>query len=199
MPVSGLTKLEAVNEIISLVQLPINTFNVKTANVLAAEHDLDIATRRSQQSGFEYNSERQVVLSPNSDNQIVIESNVISVDSSNINENYVILNSKLYNKDKKTFTFTSDVKVDLIKYYEFEELPELLKWYVMYTAKYNFGVQRKKALDQQDILKQEVYDSKAAWFNANTAVSDTTITNNPHSNSIGNPASLIVNRNQWMI
>ena len=145
------TELSAVNSILGAIgQAPITTLKTSTGNnslssqisenpeiafIFNLLRDANIDT---QSEGWHFNTEHHVKFSPDSNGNILIPNDVISMDA---HDNYtrrttdlVRRQGKLYDKIKHTYTFTSDIDLDLVRLYEFEDIPVVFRRYIVYRA-----------------------------------------------------------------
>tara|TARA_B100000073_G_scaffold285341_1_gene246844 strand:+ start:532 stop:1173 length:642 start_codon:yes stop_codon:yes gene_type:complete len=141
------TELSAVNSILgSIGQAPITSLtttvgtdlefvNPEIAFIynLLTEVNMDV-----QNEGWEFNTELHVKLSPDTNKHIVVPPNVLRYDiHDNQNDrrlNVVTRNGRLYNKVEHTDEFESDVELDVVTLYAFEDLPPVFRRYVIYRA-----------------------------------------------------------------
>lgn len=144
MPSVEMTQLDAVNLALSLIgQTPVSTLGSgENALTTMAENILAEVDRESQAQGWWFNSETAVVYTPNASDEIELGTDIFHVDSSlggssrtgrtigRANDDFVKRGRKLYNLKDQTFTFTSDVDLDIIKYLEWNDLPTLFRNYV---------------------------------------------------------------------
>ena len=145
------TELSAVNSILGAIgQAPITTLNTSTGgNSLTSQvsenpeiafifnllRDANIDT---QTEGWHFNTEYHVKFSPDSNGNIIIGSDILSMDA---HDNYtrrtkdlVRRQGKLYDKLNHTYIFTGDIDLDIVRLYEFEDLPPVAKRYIVYRA-----------------------------------------------------------------
>ena len=145
------TELSAVNSILGAIgQAPITTLKTSTGNnslssqisenpeiafIFNLLRDANIDT---QSEGWHFNTEYHVKFSPDSNGNILIPNDVISMDA---HDNYtrrttdlVRRQGKLYDKMNHTYTFTSDIDLDVVKLYEFEDIPVVFRRYIVYRA-----------------------------------------------------------------
>jgi len=134
------TKLEAINTLLSNVgEAPVNSLSGSlTSDVRLAQNILDEVSRDVQSAGWHFNTEKEVPLAPNSENQVELSDGVARVDleGSNIDSNYdvVVRGSKLYNRKDRTYTFTDTKKYTVTYMLDWEQLPESARRYVMIRA-----------------------------------------------------------------
>lgn len=136
MAIKKATKLQAVNTIISNIgQAPVTNLESGNPLVEMAEQILDEITIAVLAEGWEYNMERGYPFTPDSNNQILIPDNVLSLDTKpGDGTQTVIRNGKLYDRVKHTYEFTGQQKLDVTWLFDFEELPEAFKNYITIRA-----------------------------------------------------------------
>ena len=76
------TKLEAINTLLSNVgEAPVNSLSGSlTSDVRLAQNILDEVSRDVQSAGWHFNTEKEVPLAPNSENQVELSDGVARVD-----------------------------------------------------------------------------------------------------------------------
>jgi len=133
-----IAKLEAVNTMLTLVgDAPVNSLIANTANSQIAELILDEVTKEIQYQGWHFNTETGVTLPVGTDGKIIVPDNALSVDLDPIdypNTDIVIRGNYLYDKKNHTYTFTADIKAEVVSFFAWEELPEIVKRYVVLRA-----------------------------------------------------------------
>lgn len=140
MALASTTKLNAINTILSTVgEAPINSMTgTLTADVRLAESILDETSREVQSIGWHFNTDNDVPLAPNSENQVVIGTNIARVDleDDNVSSSYdiVIRGTKLYNRKDLTYTITATKKYTVVYLLDFTEMPENARRYIMIRA-----------------------------------------------------------------
>ena len=145
------TELSAVNSILGAIgQAPITTLKTSTGNnslssqisenpeIAFIYNLLRDANIDTQSEGWHFNTEKHVKFSPDSNGNIVLGSDILSMDA---HDNYtkrtkdlVRRQGKLYDKLNHTYIFTSDMDLDVVRLYEFEDLPPVAKRYIVYRA-----------------------------------------------------------------
>ena len=133
------TELSAVNSILgSIGQSPVNNLDFDNPEIgfihnLLREVNVDV-----QNEGWSFNSEEHVTFSPDSNGYITMPANVIRFDVhdglNNRTTNVVVRNGRLYDKYTHTDVFTSDLLVDVVSLYEFNDLPSIFQRYITHRA-----------------------------------------------------------------
>jgi hypothetical protein len=128
-----------------------------------AEGVLDTINQEIQEIGWHCNTEHNVSLALDSNNNIQLASNVLRVDSDNASASQDVSRrgTFLYDKENKTFVFTAAVRVTQIKLLNFEDLPPALKTFITTVARRNFQ-QDVVGGQQQDVFKFEEVQRKQA-------------------------------------
>ena len=136
MAIKKATKLQAVNTIVSNIgQAPVTNLESGNPLVEMAEQILDEITIAVLAEGWEYNMERGYPFTPDSNNEILIPDNVISLDTKpGDGTQTVIRNGKLYDRVAHTYEFTGQQELDVTWLFDFEELPEAFKNYITIRA-----------------------------------------------------------------
>lgn len=142
-PTVAMTKLDAVNRMLaSIGQSPVNTLTGSLPkDVNKAVLALDNALRDVLIQGWSFNQDREYPLSPDGSNRIDVPAAAGSI-APTYGENYTMrwdtsatAGLRLYDNDKRSFSdFQTDVKVDVIWLFEFEQLPQHARGYIAMKA-----------------------------------------------------------------
>lgn len=142
-PTAAITKLDAVNRMLaSIGQSPVNTLSgTLPKDVNKAIRALDSALRDVLTRGWSFNSDTKYPLTPDGDGRIAVPSSASSIDPT-FGEDFTMRWDtggtpalRLYDNDKRSFTdFTTDVKVDVIWLFEYEEIPQHARGYIAMKA-----------------------------------------------------------------
>jgi hypothetical protein len=147
-----LTKLSAVNIILSNVgQSPITSLDSANPLSALAEQILDEVSHAFQSEGWAFNTEQDYPFTPDSNKNISIPSNILSLDMVETAPfETVIRNGKLYDKRKHTFEFEETVYLKVVWYFDFVELPEVCKQYIAVRAANLFA---NRAVGSAEVVK----------------------------------------------
>lgn len=148
------TELEAVNAMLdSIGEAPIDSLiDIEAPDAGTALRRLHVVSRQVQQIGWDWNTEENVVITPNSDGHLVLPANTLKV--IHISQKYgsklVQRGNRLYDKMKQNDVFAESTKATLILALPFEELPEPARQYIMLSAAEVFqeGVLGSATLDK---------------------------------------------------
>lgn len=155
------TKLEAINTMLSCIgQAPLNTLDgMKSYFTIAAENILEDEVKRVQLKGYDFNTESDYQLNPNTKNEILIPDNMIQVKLPTLYLNrYVVRKQKIYDKYNHTFKIYEPLRATVVFKFEFEDLPEVARDYIKMTAANKFvkrelGSQAPVAYTQEDMIE----------------------------------------------
>ncbi len=133
------TELSAVNSILGAIgQAPLTELNFDNPEVSLIYNLLRDANVDTQAEGWHYNTEKHVKFAINTDGKIAIGNDILSMD---LHDNYtkrtrdlVRRNGFLYDKQDHTDVFTQDLDLDVVRLYNFEDLPIVFRRYITYRA-----------------------------------------------------------------
>lgn len=134
------TKLDAVNMILwSIGETPVNSLDVSgIRDVAIAELKLDETTRRVLSKGWDFNTDDDWELSPDTNGNILMPANALRVDPMDKSLRYVVRDNAgtrmFWDKDEQTWVFTDSVDCFVVWAYEFDEIPEAGRMYIATRA-----------------------------------------------------------------
>jgi len=130
------TKLGAVNRILSNIgQAPVTGLETGNPMVEMAELILDEVSSAIQSEGWVFNSEYSYPFTPDANGNVIIPSNVLSIDSNGLKDEFLVIRQgKLYDKAKHSFVFEGEQMLDVQWLFDFEDLPEAFKEYATIRA-----------------------------------------------------------------
>ena len=141
MSLSPTTELEAVNTMLtSIGEQPIQNLNdlAGLSDASIAKQILDNVSRAIQSRGWIFNTDLDVNMPINQSGEITLSPDILRVDTTSLvrqgDTDIVERGRKLYDRQKQSFTFTSNVKVNQIKLLTFEDLPEPARRYISIRA-----------------------------------------------------------------
>ena len=144
MSLTRTTELEAVNTMLSVIgEAPVNSLesSSKTSDVIMAENILTEVSKEIQTAGWNFNIEKDVEISPDSNNNILLPTSAGRVDIEPVNSDnkeYVQRGSKIYNKTDKTFIISSSLKCTIVYLLAWDDLPQSARQYIMIRAARKF-------------------------------------------------------------
>ena len=139
MPVTPMTKLDAVNQMLTAIgESPVNTlFQGTSVDARIAVQILDEVDRAVQIMGWHFNTEKDYPLSRDANNNINLSPSIVRVDVDSAlypDVDVVQRGTKLYDRTNHTFVFKQDLKGEIILLLSFEELPEPARYYITTRA-----------------------------------------------------------------
>ena len=166
-----------------LGEAPVNSLSGQFGLAKQAQDSLTDVSRRVQAEGWSFNTDYQVTIKPDSNKNLLVGSNVSRVVVDILaypDYDIVERKGKLYDRLNQTFEFTDEVKADLTYMYDWDELPEHARQYIMTRA----GRQLQEAiLGSPDLTKLNF----AAEAEARTQFVEEETTKSDHNMIRGNP------------
>ena len=171
---SKLNRLSAVNIILSNIGMaPVTNVDNDNPMVAMASNLIDEVSRSVQTEGWVFNTERGYPFVPNTDNEIVVPDNVLELDSSDHQEdNLIIRMGKLYNKGTHSYEFTETVELDVLWLFDFDYLPEAFKNYIAIRAANLFAGRAVGSAEQVKFGEREEATARAAMMDYETSQGD---------------------------
>ncbi len=139
MALTKTTKLQAINTMLSVVgEPPVNSLTAQRADSFIAQNILDEVSREVLTYGWQFNTEDNVTLSPDSSTGFIyISDSVVRVDMDPRNDDIydiVVRGNRIYNRKTNSFVFTEELIAQRVILMDFEELPEVAKRYITIRA-----------------------------------------------------------------
>ena len=133
------TELSAVNSILGAIgQSPLTTLNFDNPEVAMIYNLLRDANVDTQAEGWHFNTEKHVRFAIDANGKIAIGDDILSMDlhdnQARRTSNLVRRNGFLYDKQDHTDVFTADLDLDVVRLYNFEDLPIVFRRYITYRA-----------------------------------------------------------------
>ena len=130
------TELEVVNEMLGAIgEFPVNTISgIVTTDVSIAKRIFGLVNRAVQAKGWHFNSDYNVTLSLDSNDEIILGQSILSVGSPT--RDITVRGGKLYDRVTRGTTFTSAITdAWTITLLEFQDLPQLARSYITEACK----------------------------------------------------------------
>lgn len=159
MPTAAITKLEAINEILSSIgSAPVNSLSSNvTRDVSMAINILDNTSRDVQSQGWSFNTEYNVKYYPDSSGNIFIDTDVLFADDVD-NIGVVARGVQLYDTVNNTYIFSGPVSLNIVRYLDFEKLPQVARAYIAARAATIFQDRVQGSGIQHNFLKAKELD-----------------------------------------
>jgi hypothetical protein len=126
---AGLSKLRAVNIALENIgESPVNTLTGSgNAFVVTATSILEETVRDICEEQWNFNRDYKYALAPDGSGNILIASNMISVDAYYTYLDYAVRQGKLYDVENQTFVFDDTVYAEVVWEFEYDDLPYHLR------------------------------------------------------------------------
>ena len=133
------TELSAVNSILGAIgQAPLTTLNFDNPEVSFIFNLLRDANVDTQAEGWHFNTEKHVKFAIDANGKIAIGDDILSMDlhdnQARRTHNLVRRNGFIYDKQDHTDVFTADLDLDIVRLYNFEDLPIVFRRFIIYRA-----------------------------------------------------------------
>jgi hypothetical protein len=133
------TELSAVNSILGAIgQSPLTTLNFNNPEIAMIYNLLRDANVDTQAEGWHFNTEKHVLFARDANGKVAIGNDILSMDlhdnQARRTQNFVRRNGFIYDKIDHTDVFTEDLDLDVVRLYEFEDLPIVFRRYITYRA-----------------------------------------------------------------
>jgi len=133
------TELSAVNTILgSIGQSPITAFDFDNPEQLYIFNLLREVNVDVQNEGWHFNTENNYTLSPDVNGYFLLPNNVLRYDVADGQDkrttDVVVRNGRLYDKIKHTDIFTSNLDLDIVWLFDFNDIPSVFQRYITYRA-----------------------------------------------------------------
>ena len=165
---SSLTKLEAINTMLSVIgEAPVNTLTGSLPiDTTVALNIFNEVNRDVQSKGWHFNTDFDVVLSPDSVSQkIAIPGGMLRVDLAAENQggiDLVVRGTYLYDRKDHTDQFSEDIKATIVYGLDFEDIPHAAKHYIMVRAA---RLLQDRVVGSVTHHQFTLQDEKDAWAN----------------------------------
>ncbi len=141
-----LTELDAVNvQLMSIGQSPVSALDsTGIKDVEIARLILHNTSRETQDEGWEWNTDYAYEITPDGNDRILVPSNCLSIDPTSRADDWVqrydTANTaqSMYDLNEQTFERTTVLKVDIVWFYAFAELPQSARNYIAQLAGQKF-------------------------------------------------------------
>ena len=133
------TELPAINQILMACgQAPVTTLDETNPDVAIAYQTLLEVSREVQSEGWTFNKEAHYEMTPNTDDEIIIPTNVLQIDLTQANagdKKVIRRNGKLYDKQNHTDKWTDGaIEVDVLWLFDWVDLPRPIQDYITARA-----------------------------------------------------------------
>ena len=186
MTVAATTELECINIMLAAIgEAPVNSLTgTVPVDVRMAQSTLTEVNKQVQSEGWSFNTELDVTLTRDANNNVVLGTDVLRVDAQTHDHpsiDPIQRGLKLYDRKKNTFVFDEDLKCTVVYFRSFDELPEQARSYMTIKAARIFvdrfvSDQSLRTYTQEDEIR------------ARSVLMETDLSNADHNMLIGDPA-----------
>ena len=130
-------ELPAINQILSSCgQAPVTTLDQTNPDVAVAYDTLLQVSREVQAEGWTFNKEYHYEFTPDTDDQILIPSNILQIklteNSANMDKDGVRRSGKLYDRHNHTYDWTDEtVECDVVWEFDWVDLPQPIQDFIV--------------------------------------------------------------------
>jgi hypothetical protein len=180
MALTKTNKLQAINTMLSAIgEPPVNSLAAQRADSLIALTILDETTRDIQSYGWQFNTDENVVMTPETTTGFLyISDSIVRVDIAYTDDTValevVIRGNRLYNRLTSSFVFTEALTTTQVTLLDFDEMPEIAKRYITIRAARTFqdrvvGSSTLHAFEMQDeitaLARLTEYENEVGDYN----------------------------------
>ena len=160
------TELPAVNSILGAIgQSPVTTINYQNPEISFIYNILTEVNKDVQNEGWHFNTEYHVKMSPDASKNITLPVKTLRYDvhdeSTDRYTDVVIRDGKLYDLVDHTDEFDTDLYLDVVTLYKFEDLPNPFQRYITYRAASRAATQLVSNAQLVQLLQQQEALSRA--------------------------------------
>ena len=180
MTLTPTTELEAVNAMLTNIGgTPVNSLlDDKDEDVSVAVQVLNEVSREIQSQGWHFNKFFDYPLSPDQDGEIALPGNALSIDlhpGKYPHKDVIERARKLFDKVTNSFEFDTSLDVEIVFFYDFEELPETARRYITLRASRIFENRTTKSVEGDSFATRDEILAKARFKRDQALNKDTNI------------------------
>jgi len=169
------SELEAVNLALrSIGESPVNSIeNSGVIDAVLAQQTLRFISSQVQEIGWHWNTRENYTLSRTfPSNEIVVPQNTLKVDTTgpDAGRDAILRGSRLFDKNNNTYVWDKNLKVSLVEFLGFEELPQAARTYIALRAARKFQEDR---VGSDNLSAMHRRDEIAAWAQLQGAEAET--------------------------
>lgn len=134
------TELEAVNYMLALIgEQPVTTLETDgLSEASLAKGLLHNTSRAVQAKGLHFNSESDYPLVPNSEGHVVLPANALKADATDPFVDVCQRGNQMYDRTNHTDVFSSMLYADIVFFFEWELVPQVVRDYILIKASRQF-------------------------------------------------------------
>ena len=179
------TELEAVNIMLGTIgEAPASSLEApERLDVADAIRVLDEVSRAVQKRGFDFKPAHWKPLVADEDGFFIVPLDALSIDPHDPTIKAVTRGNpaKLWDKKEHTFVWTKDsLKVDIVRYFPFDELPEDVRYYIAIRAARVFQRRNMGDGEVEAFTEAEEFQAQVAMEQAHADTRESSLLNDPH-------------------
>jgi len=162
------TELDAVNQILSSVgQAPVTTLDLQNPEVSIVLNTLREVNKQVQAEGWIYNTEREVEFTPDTTTSYIeypFDALQMDVNREKHKNKYDVVrrNGRLYDRLNHTDKFTENLFLDIVKYFDFTDVPPAFQAYITARAARMCCIKMVGDRELQALLQEQEMMTRAA-------------------------------------
>lgn len=177
LPLTPTTELEAVGLLmLAIGETPVTSLTALTGDAAAARILLHETSRNLQDRGWSFNSDDALVLSPNANGEVRLPANTARVDIAApvpFEDSRVIFRGpRAYDRAAHTYQLSRPLKVDLVTFLPWEELPHYARRLIIARAVVRFIMSIMPAAETLSMWRGELEHAEVAFSEAEIDVED---------------------------
>lgn len=150
------TELEAVNVCLQNInESPVNTLSAVVGDAQMAQHMLHDNSRKIQSIGLVCNTDYEYELQQDSSKHVYVPSNALKVITTSTDRDIVQRGNRLYDRVKNTYVLDDNIKVTLVSFLEWTDLPQTVRNYITINTARKFAVQVVGDSDLWQLTQQD--------------------------------------------
>ena len=186
MTVAATTELECINIMLAAIgEAPVNSLTgTVPVDVRLAQSTLTEVNKQVQSEGWSFNTEIDVTLTRDANNNVVLGTDVLRVDAQTHDHpsiDPIQRGLKLYDRKNNTFVFDEDIRCTVVYFRSFDELPEQARSYMTIKAARVFV---DRLISDQSLRTYTQEDE----IRARSVLMETDLSNADHNMLIGDPS-----------
>jgi len=186
MTVAATTELECINIMLAAIgEAPVNSLTgTVPVDVRMAQSTLTEVNKQVQSEGWSFNTEIDVTLTRDGNNNIPLGTDVLRVDAQTHDHpsiDPIQRGLKLYDRKNNTFVFDENLKCTVVYFRSFDELPEQARSYMTIKAARIFV---DRLISDQSLRTYTQEDE----IRARSVLMETDLSNADHNMLIGDPS-----------
>jgi hypothetical protein len=169
-PVLVTTKLEAVNAMLGAIGAdPVNSLSITVdSDVTNAKRLLEETLREVQSQGWDFNTDKRYAMARTVDNEYVVPDNVAEID---VSDEFPWVRAtrrgnKIWDQVNHTFTWDVDLTFNVVWLFDFEEIPQTARQYIMLKAARKFQGQELGSDNLGRYTEKNEQDAEAIFKDA---------------------------------